>query len=194
MKSAKRCLRKTLGKALLDFEELLTVIVEIESTLNSRPICYIYDDTIDEVLTPSHLLFGRRLLGSCVDDVNPENVNVSSETLTRKAKQLNSLITRFWGIWSKEYLVGLREFHNSKNRLPGKQISVGEVVLISDEKLPRNRWKMAVVVEVHIGRDGFTRGCKLRTLTKNKGRIIHMNRPINKLHPLEIMPKEGGLS
>ena len=54
VKSAKRCLRKTLGKALLDFEELLTVIVEIESTLNSRPICYIYDDTIDEVLTPSH--------------------------------------------------------------------------------------------------------------------------------------------
>ena len=66
VQSVKRCLRKTLGKSKLNYEELYTVIVEIESVLNSRPLCYIYDDEIDDVITPSHLMHGRRILQSHV--------------------------------------------------------------------------------------------------------------------------------
>ena len=192
VQSTKRCLRKSLGKAALNFEELLTVIMETECILNSRPLCYIYDELIDDVITPSHLLFGRRLLTSYLGDVEPENVDFTPKNISKRAEHLNSLIKRFWSIWSKEYLIGLREFHNCKNRIPSKQISIGEVVLISEDKLPRNRWKMAVVVEVHVGRDNQIRGCKLRTLTKSKNRIIYMNRPVNKLHPLELTSSEGG--
>ena len=57
----KRCLRKVLGNAGLTFDELFTVLVEVEETLNSRPITYEYDETGEVVLTPSHLLFGRRV-------------------------------------------------------------------------------------------------------------------------------------
>ena len=57
----KRCLRKILSKSKLTYEELLTVICEIESVVNSRPLCYVYDDSIEETITPSHLLLGRRV-------------------------------------------------------------------------------------------------------------------------------------
>ena len=60
MKSTKR-LRKALGRAKLPHDELLTSLIEIEMVLNSRPLIYISADDLDEPLTPSHLLVGRRL-------------------------------------------------------------------------------------------------------------------------------------
>ena len=59
--SRKRCLRKVLGNARLSFDELLTVLTEVEATLNSRPLTYDYDTLGEEVLTPTHLIYGRRL-------------------------------------------------------------------------------------------------------------------------------------
>ena len=60
--STKRCLRKIVGRAKLSYEELLTVIIEVEGIVNSRPISYISSSDLEEPLTPSHLLIGRRLL------------------------------------------------------------------------------------------------------------------------------------
>ena len=54
-------LRKPLGRAKL-LHELLTALIEIETALNSRLLTYISADDLDEPLTHSHLLVGRRLL------------------------------------------------------------------------------------------------------------------------------------
>ena len=40
IKSAKRCLKKSVGKNCLTYDELHTLIVEIEAVLNSRPLMY----------------------------------------------------------------------------------------------------------------------------------------------------------
>lgn len=62
VKGVKRCLRKTLGNARLSYNELLTVVIEIEGTLNVRPLTYVYEEgDSEEPLTPSHLMYGRRL-------------------------------------------------------------------------------------------------------------------------------------
>ena len=184
MQSSKRCLRKILGKAKLTYEELLTIIAEVEGVLNSRPLCHIYDDNIDDVITPSHLLFGRRLLSPSYENVTPENICFSTESVAKRAQFINTLLEHFWKRWSKEYLTELREHQNCRNKIPDKQVQVGDVVLIHDN-LPRNRWKMGLVLELYEGKDGFKRGCKLRTLSKT-GRTLYLNRPINKLYPLEI--------
>ena len=78
----KRCLRKVVGKSKLTYEELETVIVEIEGVLNSRPLCYVYDDPSNDVLTPSHLVRGERLLSSFHDDIDPEDVKFSPHELS----------------------------------------------------------------------------------------------------------------
>ena len=40
VKSVKRCLKKVIGNARFSLDEMLTVLVEIEGTLNSRPLTY----------------------------------------------------------------------------------------------------------------------------------------------------------
>ena len=49
VRSVKLCLKKSLRNAKLTFEELSTVLVEIEGVLNSRPLTYVYDE-MDEPL------------------------------------------------------------------------------------------------------------------------------------------------
>ena len=44
------------------FEELQTVLFEVELIINNAPLIYIYPDTIETYLTPNYLLFGRQLL------------------------------------------------------------------------------------------------------------------------------------
>ncbi len=62
VKFTKRCLRKVVGQAKLSYDELLTAITEVEAVINSRPLSYISMDDLEEPLTPSHLLVGRRIL------------------------------------------------------------------------------------------------------------------------------------
>ena len=106
IQSTKRCLRKTLGKSRLYYEELLPVIIEIEAVLNSRPLCYLYDQEIDEVITPSHLMFGRRIISTIDNDVEPENVEFTESSLTKRMKYINKLVSSFWNSWRREYLTG----------------------------------------------------------------------------------------
>ena len=40
------------------FEELQTVLFEVELIINNAPLRYIYPNTIETCLTPNHLLFG----------------------------------------------------------------------------------------------------------------------------------------
>ena len=66
IKPAKRCLRKAIGKNCLTFDELLTLVTEVEGVLN-----------ITEPLTPSHLLVRYRIL-TLPDDTVPQDVEKAS--------------------------------------------------------------------------------------------------------------------
>ena len=52
-----------MGRVRLTFDELNTLLVEIESVINSRPFTYIYDDTewVTYPLTPSQLFYDRNV-------------------------------------------------------------------------------------------------------------------------------------
>jgi len=57
-----RPFKEILGRTTLTFDELRTILVEIEGVINSRLITYVYDDedSISYPLTPSDLIYGRR--------------------------------------------------------------------------------------------------------------------------------------
>ncbi|XP_068728837.1 uncharacterized protein [Montipora capricornis] len=69
--------RKPLVLPRLTYEELLTVLTEVQGVLNSRPLTYVYGDDIEEPLTPSHLMIGRRLR-SRNPKTAPDGVSCSS--------------------------------------------------------------------------------------------------------------------
>ena len=52
-------LRLYIGKVTLTYDELATVLTEVEAILNSRPITYLSSEDIEEPLSPSHLLTGH---------------------------------------------------------------------------------------------------------------------------------------
>jgi hypothetical protein len=86
VRSVKRCLKKAVGRASLSFGELRTLLVEIESTLNNRPLTFMYDDEqgISYALTPSHLIYGRQI-SSAPNDKHYEIIS-TNQSLTKRAK------------------------------------------------------------------------------------------------------------
>ena len=133
-RSVKRCLKKTLRNARLTYEELLTVIIEIECVLNSRPLNYVNLEDMDEPLTPSHLVTGRRLLSL------PEEVLVQEEKdnevvlLTRRQRYLILLLAHFCTRWGREYVVELREHHQVKGHTSSAPvIREGDIVTVMEE-------------------------------------------------------------
>ena len=65
----------------------------------------------------------------------------------------------------------------NKLRLP----EVDDIVIIKDQYLPRQRWRLGRVVKLLVGRDESVRAAQV--LIGKTGIII--NRPVNLLYPLE---------
>ena len=55
----KRSLQKTIGKRFLTWTELEAVILDVEVTVNNRPLSYVEDDVQLPILTLNSLLFGQ---------------------------------------------------------------------------------------------------------------------------------------
>ena len=91
MKLTKCCLRKLLQNAQLIYEELETVLIEIENVLNSRPLTYVYEDSNEPPWTPSTLVTGRRLLEQSAVSENFDNSG--AVTLGKRARLLELLIS-----------------------------------------------------------------------------------------------------
>ena len=180
--SVKQCLRKTLGTARLSFDELSTILTEVEGTLNSRPLTYEYNE-LEEVLTPSHLIYGRRVK-TLPDEIAEPDDAMNQEGCSARFKYLSIKLAHFWNRWRKEYLASLREFHKNKSDRQDRIVQLGDVVVVYEEDRKRGEWKMGIVEGLVTGRDGNVRGAHVRVITK--GKPVHLSRPVQKLYPLEI--------
>ncbi|XP_029175788.1 uncharacterized protein LOC114944167 [Nylanderia fulva] len=166
VKSIKHHLRRVIGESTLTFEELSTVLAQIEACLNSRPLQAISDDPEDvSALTPGHFLIGAALTSL------PEP-SLTSEPLNRLTRWqlLQRMRDDFWSRWSKEYLQSL----TSRVKWWRKNINptVGDLCLIRGENFPPSRWPLARITEVHPGADGQVRVVSLRTATTTLARPV----------------------
>ena len=189
VQSVKRNLRKTLKNAQLNYEELITVLTEVEAVINSRPLTYLYSDNVNQALTPVHLIYGKRLLTLPDSIVYPQEEEDTPELLNKRMKYLITLQNKFCQKWQSEYLSELREQHKERNNKGSKsmnrEIQEGELVTIQEDSLPKGQWRMGLVEQLLRSQDGVIRGAEVKVVTRN-GKTSHLRRPVTKLCPLEV--------
>ena len=103
---------------------------------------------------PDHLGFS-----SYPDDEEFAVITTLSQ-LTDQVNRLNAALSDFWARWRDEYFTELRYAHQYVDRscIPHSTVSVGDIVVVYDESLPRGFWKLGRVEKVRSGRDGRIRG------------------------------------
>ena len=114
------------------FEELQTVLFEVELIINNAPLTYVYPNTIETCLTPNHLLFGRQLLySSNTTSTVVRNLTVLSSTTDK----INRISNHFLDRWRHVYVVNLRETQRtSKLNIDSLKTNVNDIVLVFYEK------------------------------------------------------------
>ena len=153
---------------------------------------------MEEPLTPSHLLLGRRVLSlpdhlGYLCDLEDEEFAVDPVQLTRRVRYLNNTLNHFWDRWRTEYLNELREAHGrymSKTSQKPSYLSTGDIIIVHSEKLPRGLWKLGKIQEFLLGRDGHTRAAVVKT-TANDGRSVLLRRPVQLLYSMELRGHSG---
>ena len=99
--------KKQLKTYRLNYEQMQTVLQEIEAIVNNRLLTYVYLTELGTCVTPNHLLFGLTLSFS-----KPERAPVITESSSIKlySSKISNIINHFWDRWQKEYITSLREY------------------------------------------------------------------------------------
>lgn len=157
MKSVKFHLKRTIGNANLNYEQLYTLLVQIEAILNSRPLCPLSSDPNDLYsLTPGHFIIGDAMTAPLEPDLQHLTINKLSNW-----QHISLLRQHFWKRWSQEYLHTLQQRTKWTDKHPGP--SVGDLALLKNEDTPPLHWKLGRVIELHPGQDKLVRVVSLKT-------------------------------
>ncbi|KMQ86241.1 hypothetical protein RF55_14823 [Lasius niger] len=177
IKSTKTHLKRITGQTSLNYEEMYTLLAQIEAILNSRPITAMSSDPNDlSFLTPGHFLIGDSLNTTAEPDIT----RVQQNRLSRW-QHVEQMRQHFWNRWSTEYLNQLQQ--RTKWKVSGgRQLLPGCLVLVQQRGLTPLQWILGRVIKVHPGADGIARTATIRT---SKGVL---DRPLTKLCilPLEM--------
>ncbi|XP_037931721.1 uncharacterized protein LOC119666512 [Teleopsis dalmanni] len=167
VKSAKHLLVRSVATESLTYEELETVVIEIEAILNSRPITPMSNDPNDfEALTPGHFLIGEALTAPA----STTTTNLKTSLLTRW-KLVSHIKHEFWRRWNSEYLNELQ--YRRKWREECKNLQENTLVIMKDGNLPPLQWALGRVTNIHKGTDGMVRVVDVKTASGIVRRAIH---------------------
>ncbi|KAG1710492.1 Pro-Pol polyprotein [Nymphon striatum] len=175
VRTTKTCLKKVLGNSRVTKKEFLTVLCEVESIINHRPLTYVSEDSEAPcALTPASFLTGASTLS--FRDYSAM-IDSSAEQLRIRKKHCDKVLDHIWSRWKKEYLLSLPTCVSKFSE--GECLKIGAVVLIREDNVPRSCWKLGRVLELIRGRDDRVRAAVLKTSSGT------YNRPIQRLHVLE---------
>ncbi|XP_071573006.1 uncharacterized protein [Temnothorax nylanderi] len=179
VKAVKYHLRRILGDHTLTYEEMATLLSQVEACLNSRPLYALSNDPSDlSALTPGHMLIGEPL----VNVPEPSLLDTDAKRLSTRWALVSSMRDHFWSRWSREYVHHLQQLKKWRKTSPN--LEVGTLVLLKDELQPPAKWALARVTALHPGSDGLVRVVTIKTAT------TAFKRPITKLCPLLIEPRD----
>lgn len=190
----KQSFRINVGKKLLNLEEFNTYMNEAEATVNCRPLTYLPDEPDYRPIRPIDILIpgiGEDTLAMYLDTEDIDEYRPQTSTKTSVQDDLLrslQLADNFAQRWKTHYLTSLHEKLANDHRQPRSTArsipSIGEIVLLQEENIPRNKWRMGKIMKL----DDETNPKSAQVKMEDKSLL---NRPINLLYPLEL---QGGIS
>ena len=164
----KRLLKSSVNDVKLTTMELQLFLFEATNITSSRPISVekrIPADGSYNILTPNDLILGRAIGTRAEDD---GNMDTSSKSAC--AQLVQDVADHFWKRWAAEVTptpVIRQQWHAQQRNL-----KVGDIVLVHNSSKLRNKYKLAILTEVHVSQDGLVRSCTVgfrqsRSPTKN---------------------------
>lgn len=164
VKSVKHHLKRITTGSPMTYEDLATVLAQIEGCLNSRPLCPLTSDTDDlAILTPGHFLIGDAILA-------PPEPPIVDKSPTKQYLKLQRMVQQFWRKWSADWLSHLQsrpKWHAAKENL-----KLDDVVIIKNDQLPPNQWQIGKIIAVHPGDDQLVRVVTVQTSTGDYKRCV----------------------
>ena len=169
IRSTRRILLGLTKEQVLDDDGLSTLLAEVESVLNGRPLTKSSSDPQDlTCLTPNHLLLLKDQ-----PSLPPGMFSEADNYVRRRWRQIQYLSDLFWKRWVPEYLTVLQD--RQKWLFPKRNVQVNDVVLIVDQGAPRGSWLLGRVIETYPDKNGYVRNVAMKT------RSSRLVRPVSKL-------------
>ena len=173
IRCVKIAFRNLVSDRLLTDFQLMTLLTEVESIVNSRPLIQASDNVDDlEALTPNHFLLGKATRNAPFGSYSDKDI-----CSRKRWRQVQTLADHYWKRFRKEYLPLLTK--RGKWLKEERNIEVGDMVLLAETNVPRGYWQLARVIEVYPGEDGVVRVAEVKT---KSGKLT---RPVAKLCLLE---------
>ena len=168
MKIIKKPLYNSLNGRILTANEFYTLLTDVESIVNSRPLGAISESPDDDniiTITPNHLLHGKSLKPLPLEIHKGLENEKREKSLKEKWILRQQIIENFWSAWKREYLTNLREFHSTTQRR--ENLKENECVLVLTEKITKNDWPIGAINQLLRGRDGLVRSVEIRLPLKS---------------------------
>jgi len=173
----KRIMRKILQSHLLKVDELSSILIEIEASLNSRPLIQMEStDSDSPALTPGHFLIGRPLLAPPTPIQTREKI-----TALRRWQLMQRLSQDFWDAWKTSYLHSIQQRHvwNGSSH----KFKEGDIVFLKEDIFSYRQWPLAKILKICPGDDGVTRVAKVLCNGKEQIRAVS--------HMIPLLNEEG---
>ncbi|GBO43773.1 hypothetical protein AVEN_79693-1 [Araneus ventricosus] len=151
--------KRVVSNTCLTYEEFLTILIQTERLLNSRPLKPLSSEVEDlEILTPGHFLIGRPITAI----PEPLMMGLNYNRLNRW-QLLTKKVQTIWKHWSKNYLNNLQQ--RLKWMFKKDNIKIGDMVLIKEDNVPVSNWPLGHVVKLYPGKDNIIRVVDIKTKT-----------------------------
>ena len=154
------------------------LMTEAENIINSRPLTVdnLSDTDSPAPLTTNHLLASK----TSVVLSPPRNFQRPDLYSSKRWRRVQYFTNQFWFRWQRDYFT--LQYKRKKWNTLQRNSQVGDMVILHNDDLSRNRWPLAKITKVLPSKDGPVR--KVQLLIKRNGMRTMLERPINKLTSL----------
>ena len=163
VKLVRDSLRGIFGSTKMTELEFTTALKLAQMKINSRPLVGVSDDPRDNnllTITPFHLKMAKpvAVFPSSIDNLTASDLDKIKLSIQDRFQKRKVLQAKFFIKWRDEYLMSLAKNKNNEN----KNINVGDIVIILNERKTRDTWPIARVTKVFRSRDGVIRSVELK--------------------------------